>query len=119
MGGHSKTHKEYMTQFKQYRRKGFSEMVEWEEGMVIDHVSISDADKANGSPKKGDMIARSPKNHNDQWLVAKKYFEENLELVEGKSLDEKHICPMCLNQYPHIMKSGDISCGECGHLWQE
>jgi len=32
-----------------------------------------------GSPKEGDMIARNPKNHADQWLVAKKYFEDNLE----------------------------------------
>lgn len=44
-------------------------------------VSISDADKDNGSPKIGDMIARNPKNHNDQWLVAKKYFEDNFETI--------------------------------------
>jgi hypothetical protein len=42
-------------------------------------VSISDVDKANGSPKIGDMIARNPKNHNDQWLVAEKYFKDNFE----------------------------------------
>ena len=42
-------------------------------------ISISDEDKRNGSPLLGDMIARNPKNHNDQWLVAKKYFEENFE----------------------------------------
>jgi hypothetical protein len=44
-------------------------------------VSISDADKANGSPKIGDMIARNPKNHLDQWLVAKQYFEDNFEPI--------------------------------------
>ena len=44
-------------------------------------VSISDADKANGSPKIGDMIARNPKNHNDQWLGAKQYFEDNFEPI--------------------------------------
>ena len=44
-------------------------------------VSISEADLKNGSPKLGDMIARNPKNHDDQWLVAKAYFEENLEEV--------------------------------------
>jgi hypothetical protein len=27
----------------------------------------------------GDMIARNPKNHSDQWLVAKQYFEDNFE----------------------------------------
>ena len=42
-------------------------------------VSISDADKNNGSPKLGDMIARNPKNHNDQWLVAEQYFKDNFE----------------------------------------
>ena len=45
-------------------------------------VSISQADKDNGSPKVGDMIARNPKNHHDQWLVAEKYFKENFKLKE-------------------------------------
>jgi hypothetical protein len=44
-------------------------------------VSISDADLKNGSPKIGDMIARNPKNHNDQWLIAKQYFIDNFEPV--------------------------------------
>ena len=42
-------------------------------------VSISDADLQNGSPKIGDMIARNPKNHNDQWLIAEQYFKDNFE----------------------------------------
>ena len=42
-------------------------------------VSISDADLLNGSPKLGDMIARNPKNHLDQWLVAEQYFKNNFE----------------------------------------
>lgn len=49
------------------------------EGEDVSHVSISEPDRQNGSPKPGDMIARNPKNHADQWLVAKKYFEDNLE----------------------------------------
>jgi len=44
-------------------------------------VSISDVDKSNGSPKIGDMIARNPKNHKDQWLVANQYFEDNFEPI--------------------------------------
>lgn len=44
-------------------------------------VSVSDADLEAGSPKAGDMIARSPKNPEDRWLVAAKYFRENLEPV--------------------------------------
>ena len=65
--------------WKQYRRKGLSEMREYTPGEDMLHVSVSEADKLNGSPKSGDMIARNPKNHNDLWLVAKKYFEDNLE----------------------------------------
>ncbi len=45
------------------------------------YVSISDVDRQSGSPKKGDMIARNPKNHQDQWLIAKDYFEENFESI--------------------------------------
>jgi len=67
--------------WKQYKRKGLSEMREYEIGENVSHVSISEEDSKNGSPKIGDMIARNPKNHKDQWLVAKKYFEENLELA--------------------------------------
>jgi hypothetical protein len=78
-----------MSEFKQYRRKSVSEMRDYEEGeMLNSKVSISDADLKAGSPKLGDMIARNPKNHEDQWLVAKAYFEDNLEEIikTGKSL---------------------------------
>jgi hypothetical protein len=49
----------------------------------ITKISISDADKLNGSPREGDMIARNPKNHEDQWLVSAKYFRENLEPADA------------------------------------
>lgn len=68
-----------MTNWKQYKRKGLSEMRPYQPGEDVSHVSISEPDKENGSPKVGDMIARNPKNHADQWLVAQKYFEDNLE----------------------------------------
>lgn len=70
-----------MKEFKQYRRKSISEMRPYEEGENVDKISISEADKLNGSPKLGDMIARNPKNHNDQWLVAEQYFKDNLEEI--------------------------------------
>lgn len=35
------------------------------------------------------MIARNPKNHNDQWLVAEEYFNDNLELhVESEYVED-------------------------------
>lgn len=72
-----------MSKFKQYRRKQIAELRPFEEGEQLSGaVSVSQADKDAGSPKVGDMIARNPKNHNDQWLVAKQYFEDNFEPVD-------------------------------------
>lgn len=76
-----------MNEWKQYRRKGLSEMRPYLAGEDMSGISISDADKINGSPKEGDMIARNPKNHDDQWLVANKYFEDNLELAPTRRED--------------------------------
>ena len=88
-----------MEDFKQFRRSQIAEMREVTEldiNVFKNHgfihiseypfghnISISDADKNNGSPKIGDMIARNPKDYSDQWLVAEQYFKENFEqLVE-------------------------------------
>lgn len=85
-----------MEHFKKYKRKEVSELREIngsdieqfnEIGSIVINqskdnpltVSISDSDLQNGSPKIGDMIARNPKNHLDQWLVAFDYFNDNFE----------------------------------------
>jgi hypothetical protein len=49
------------------------------DGLAV--VSISAEDLKAGSPRVGDMIARNPKNHRDQWLVAEKYFVDNFEEI--------------------------------------
>ena len=78
-----------MSEFKKYRRKQIAELrpVSKKEieigGEKLVGISISEADLQNGSPKEGDMIARNPKNHDDQWLVAKDYFEDNFESISG------------------------------------
>ena len=88
-----------MSVFKKYRRSNIAEMrpveqseVEYfkiQKALYDDsgefQISISDSDIKNGSPKVGDMIARNPKNHNDQWLVAEKYFKENFEPKQEES----------------------------------
>ena len=83
-----------MSKFKQYRRTQIAEMrpvteEEKELGRLIitkthnrKSISVSESDLQNGSPKSGDMIARNPKNHEDQWLVAKEYFNDNFEPIE-------------------------------------
>ncbi len=80
-----------MSKFEQYRRTQIAEMrplteEEKELGRLITtkthsrkSISVSETDLNNGSPKSGDMIARNPKNHEDQWLVAKEYFNDNFE----------------------------------------
>ena len=72
-----------MEDFKNYRRKQIAELRPYKQDeQLSEKVSISQVDKDAGSPKIGDMIARNPKNHQDQWLVAKKYFEDNFELLK-------------------------------------
>ena len=78
-----------MDKFKKYRRKSVSEMMEWEEGMDLTSVSISNVDLENGSPKEGDMIARNPNNHDDKWLVAKQYFLDNLEEIKSLQIKKR------------------------------
>ncbi len=68
-----------MQDFRRYRRKQIAELSPWEPDTDMSGVSVSDADKAAGSPKLGDMIARNPKNHADRWLVAADYFKDNFE----------------------------------------
>ncbi len=71
-----------MSEFTQYRRKQIAELRPFIEGETLsERVSISVPDIENGSPKTGDMIARNPANHDDQWLVAKTYFEDNFESI--------------------------------------
>jgi hypothetical protein len=76
---HSK--EEIMTDFIRYRRSQIAELTPWAEGFDMSRVSVSASDQEAGSPKAGDMIARNPKNHADQWLVAADYFADNFEPV--------------------------------------
>ena len=72
-----------MSNFKEYKRIENAEIRELDEaeieGTININISISPEDISDGSPKPGDMIARNPKNHNDQWLIAAQYFKDNFE----------------------------------------
>ena len=90
-------------EFKQYRGTQIAEMrpvtdEEAETKIFFNKVSVSDVDLAAGSPKKGDMVARNPKNHDDQWLVAEQYFKDNFEPMDKTTREQapqKHVrfCP--------------------------
>jgi hypothetical protein len=68
-----------MSEFTKYRRKQIAELRPYVLGESVDSISVSPEDTKAGSPKAGDMIARNPKNHADQWLVAAQYFADNFE----------------------------------------
>ena len=71
------------SEFKQYRRKQIAELRTYVPGEQLnERVSISATDREAGSPREGDMIARNPADHDDQWLIAKDYFKANFEPVE-------------------------------------
>tara|TARA_R110002111_G_scaffold218682_1_gene280844 strand:- start:753 stop:992 length:240 start_codon:yes stop_codon:yes gene_type:complete len=69
---------------KYYRKKELQPLFPWTPDlpMSLMSISISEADKANGSPKKGDMIAYNPKEATDFWLVAEKFFKDNYIFVK-------------------------------------
>ena len=77
-----------MNEFKKYRRKQIAELrpvteheIDNPDAISDNGISVSQVDLEKGSPMAGDMIARNPKNHFDQWLVAKQYFEDNFEPI--------------------------------------
>lgn len=67
--------------FAEYRRRQIAELRPYVPGETLEGVSVAQVDRDAGSPKPGDMIARNPKNHADQWLVAAAYFADNFEPV--------------------------------------
>lgn len=87
-----------MNNFKEYKRSQVAEIREVTQEDINQYnskdyisafgwqyeVSISDADRQNGSPKIGDMIARNPIDHYDQWLIAEQYFKDNFEPINSK-----------------------------------
>ena len=72
-----------MTEFAKYRRKQIAHLRPFVEGESLEGVSVAEVDRKAGSPKAGDMIARNPKNHEDQWLVAAEYFKDNFEPADA------------------------------------
>ena len=65
--------------WKQYRRTNVAEMRPYVFGEDLRGISVS---KTDYPPSDKGMIARNPKNHEDQWYVARKYFEDNFEEIK-------------------------------------
>ena len=67
-----------ITEYKNYRKKLLQPMRPYILGEDLSNVSISTPD----IPGEGGMIAVNPNDPKDQWYVAKKFYEDNYELVE-------------------------------------
>jgi hypothetical protein len=71
-----------MGNFKQYKRSAIAELRPVTDEEILNGLEISisiPVDVVGNKPKQGDMVARNPVNHNDQWLVTKEYFHVNFE----------------------------------------
>ena len=66
--------------WEQYRRTGLSQMRPYVLGEDLTNISVNKEDDPENDMG---MVARNPKNHADQWYVARKYFNDNLEKVSS------------------------------------
>lgn len=64
--------------YKLYRKKALQSMRPYVLGEDLTGISVNKED----TPEEGGMIAMNPKNPEDKWYVAKKFFQENYELVD-------------------------------------
>lgn len=62
-------------EFKNYRKKNVQPMRPYVVNEDLTGISVNKED----SPEAGGMIAVNPKNPEDCWYVAKKFFKENYE----------------------------------------
>lgn len=62
-----------MSEFQNYIKKAIQPMRPYTPGEDLTGISVWEGDV----PELGGMIAVNPKDPNDKWYVAKKYFEEN------------------------------------------
>lgn len=64
--------------WKKYLRTNVAEMRPYIPGESMQKVSVN---RVDDPPTDLGMVARNPNNHNDQWYVAREYFENNFKEV--------------------------------------
>jgi len=63
--------------FKRFRKSGIAELRPYIPGEDLTGISVNKED----TPEEGGMISRNPDNHEDQYYVAKAFFQKNYEAV--------------------------------------
>ena len=72
-----------MKEFKKYNKTRKSEMRPYIKGEILPKcISRINSKTDIEMLREGDMIARNPDNHNNQWLITKEYFTENFEEIK-------------------------------------
>jgi len=104
-----------MNRWKQYQRTNIAEMRAYEPGESMEGISVSSADQKLGSPKVGDMIARNPLMHADQWLVSQAYAAANFAKVRETTRTRKvTMTVFCLEEDVEQVKESLINTdGSC------
>jgi len=92
-------------EWKQYKRKGLSEMRPYIKGEDLSHISVSETDDPETDMG---MIARNPVNHNDQWYVARKYFEDNLEEALAAEQEQEPVGVVEKKDHMRDRRDGDV-----------
>lgn len=62
-----------MSEWKMYFKNQAAEMRPYVPGESLDDISV----QPDYEPKKGDMIARAPNDHEDMWLISEEFFNQN------------------------------------------
>lgn len=71
-----------INEFKKYKRTNVAEMRPYIKGEDMTNISVSKPDAERTPEIDMGMIARNPMNNEDQWYVARAYFNDNFELVQ-------------------------------------
>jgi hypothetical protein len=86
--------------FKQYQQIQTLELRPYLQNEDTSNITISQVDKDNNSPKQGDMIARTSKYDDQEWLINEEQFKKNFidisQITNGCELQETGV--RCLNQ---------------------
>ena len=64
-----------MGKWTKHRKSALQEMRPYIEGEDLSGISVNKED----TPEKGGMIARNSENHEDQWYVARDFYEKNYQ----------------------------------------
>ncbi len=100
-----------------YKKTAEQEMRPYATGEDLKGISVIEQD----TPELGGMIARNSENHEDQWYVAKDFFEKNYALSQGETLSERGVaCDKFVSHIEeHLTPGQQVMCKICDNTFDE